>query len=649
MTSSRLSFLCVLVLGGAVSGQLGCAIDDADDQGCSGGKCDSVDPENAACGRQVADASGTGRDVASILGNNDQFARFVLVEGDSCPTAASEVMAKLNDITACGSEANGTMVVNEKSSHDAIKDGSADDSLIAAVKNANRTVVSRQCAAPPEPSEQEPAEAKPCVGADVSEFDFVVDQCADSNNTPRCFTDQSGESFFSSAECVACLTRDDGRLHKDDLRTGERRCLDRDAAGGSGDQVPAFNMLFSTFASIDKISEGGVEVIAFDETEGVFNYYKENQGGWAFLGSSKDFQEGKGGFCKGCHTSGGLVMKELPSPWMNWEIAGDVPHSREVIDNNKEFFGSPFPLGGEGLEIDIVRPGNEVMNRKRVERLAARVAAAKGDRSSDRASFASDDAAVFTRDEMHELLKPLFCTEQITIQNGTFGTDGIFKPDMLEGSGSVSLSSSEYSKVIADLGQVRGAGPLTSPDSSSRLARPTNGDVFDGFSEGLYKMMVNENLLSAEFVQDVHIIDFTRPLFSDDRCGLLEFAPEITVADVKAADTLAAAIEAGFIRELEAGSRDAAADELLANLQEADGSAGRAAKLKTFFDACSARASSDANGMMTDVVKMVELMRVETEQRLEIIEPFLADDVWPSIPGMARDFERWNRTTCELE
>ena len=645
---ARLRFFCALVLGGALSAQVGCAGEGADDEGCAGGKCDSVDPENAACGQQVSDASGTGRDAASILGNNDQFARFVLVEGDSCPTSTTEVMAKFNEIDACGSDANGTMVVNEKSSHDAIKNGSADESLLAAVKNNNRAVVSRQCAIPPEPEDM-PAEMKPCVGADVSEFDFVTDQCADSNNTPECFLEQSGESFFSSAECLACLTREDGRLHKDDLRTGERRCLDREAVGDDGNQVPAFNLLFSTFSSIDKISDSGLEVIAFDETEGVFNYYKENQGGWAFMGNSKDFQEGKGGFCKGCHPSGGLVMKELPSPWMNWEISGDVPHSREVIDNNKDFFGSPFPLGGEGLEISIVRPGNEVMNRKRLERLSARVAAAKGDRSSERGAFSSDDAPVFTKDEMHELLKPLFCTEQITIVNGTFGTDGIFKPDMLESSSFISLPSGEYSKVIADLGQVRGSGPLTSPDSSSQLARPTNGDVFDGFSEGLYRMMVNQNLLTNEFIQDVHIIDFTRPLFSDDRCGLLEFAPEITVADIKAADTLAAAIEAGFVRELEAASRDAAAEELLANLKDPNGADARNAAVKTFLDACTARASSDANGLMTDVVKMVELMRQETEQRLEIIESFLAADVWPSIPSMARDFTRWNPTTCQLE
>lgn len=651
MTTPRLRLVLTILLGGVVSTTtIGCGITGAgDDKGCQGGKCDSVDPENAACGRQVIDGSGTGRDVASILGNNDQFARFVLVEGDSCPSAASDVMAKLNDVTDCGSEANGTMIVNEKSSHDAIQDGSASDSLIAQVKNANRTVVSRQCAVQPD-EEDKPAETKPCIGADVSEFDFVVDACSDSNNTPECFNDESGASFFQNAECVACLTRDDGRLHKDDLRTGEKRCLDRDAIDTSnGQEPPAFTLLVSAFASIDKISQGGLEVIAFDETEGVFNYYKENQGGWAFMGNSRDFHEGKGGFCKGCHASGGLVMKELPSPWMNWEVSGDVPHSREVIDNNKEFFGSPFPLGGEGLEIDVVRPGNEVMNRKRVERLAARFAAAKGDRSSERGSFADDDAPVFTRDQMHELLKPLFCTEQITIQNGTFGTDGIFKPDMLDDNNFISLPSGEYDKVIADLGQVRGSGSLTSPDSSNKLARPTNGDVFDGSREGLYRMMVEEGLLSAEFVQDLHIIDFTRPLFSDDRCGLLEFAPEITVADVKAADNLAAAIEAGFVRELEAASRDAAADEFLANLQEADGSAGREAKLKTFMDACKARGQNDPNGLMTDVVKMVELMRQETENRLEIIESFLADDVWPSIPGMQRDFSRWNQTTCELE
>jgi hypothetical protein len=289
--------------------------------------------------------------------NNDHFARFVLLEGDNCPSKASDVMEKLNKTTACGSEANGTMVVNEKSSHEVIQSGDAPADLLALAESANRTVTSRQCAVPVDTTEPD-VETKACIGADVSEFDFVMGACADSTNTPNCFTEQSGAQFFQRAECLACLTRDDGKLHKDDLRTGEARCLDREAASpdNNGGGPPAFTMLLSAFASKDSLSQGGLEVIAFDESEGVFNYYKEGSGGWNFMGNSKDFQEGRGGFCKGCHPSGGLVQKELPSPWFNWEIAGDVPHSDDLINNNKEFFGSAFPLGGEGLEIDIVRP-----------------------------------------------------------------------------------------------------------------------------------------------------------------------------------------------------------------------------------------------------------------------------------------------------
>ena len=45
---------------------------------------------------KVVDGSGLGRDPKTIVANNDQFARLVLLEGDACPTAASDVMAKLN-------------------------------------------------------------------------------------------------------------------------------------------------------------------------------------------------------------------------------------------------------------------------------------------------------------------------------------------------------------------------------------------------------------------------------------------------------------------------------------------------------------------------------------------------------------------------
>jgi hypothetical protein len=160
-------------------------------------------------------------------------------------------------------------------------------------------------------------------------------------------------------------------------------------------------------------------------------------------------------------------------------------------------------------------------------------------------------------------------------------------------------------------------------------------------------MMVTRGLLSAAFIEDLHMVDFTRPLFSDARCSLLEFAPAITVADVKAADNLAQVLEAGFIREL-ATATSAAGKEFLANLNDRSGDAN-AAKVTKFVDACNKRAASEPKVFMTEIVKMAELMRQETETQLEIIESFLREDVWPSIPGMARDFSRWNPATCTLE
>ncbi len=607
----------------------------------------------AACKGKVVDGSGTGLEVENILSNNDQFARFVLREGTGCPTDTTKVMAKLVQTSGCKAvDANGTMVVNEKSSHDALKGDKPDATLLAAAQAANRVVISRQCLIK-DPVDPNAPPQKPCIGNDVFEFDFVFGQCKDSKNTPKCFTENSSPDFFQNKECVSCLTREDGKLHKDDLRRGEARCLDRKAQ--AADALPAFNLLLSTFASLGKdgkpgsVGEDGLEVIAFDASNGVFNFYKEQGGKWSFMGDSHDFHEGKGGFCRECHPSGGLVQKELPSPWFNWEISGDVPHSSDLIAQNQELMGHDFPLGGEGLETAIVRPGNDVMNTRRVELLTARVGAAKSERSRDRQTLATDDSVVFSEEEMHELLKPLFCTQEINFDTGTFGTNGIFISDFTQLSGFVNMPSGQYDAAITELGQVRGKAPLTSKDSSSQLARPGTADVFDSGGEGLYPKMVQANLLSQEFITDLQMVDFTRPLFSDDRCSLLQFVPAVTVGMIKGSDNLGQALVKAVIAKLDAAaSKSAAATAFLANLRE-EGDAGHQAKVKKLTDACNARAMSEPLAFMKDVVKMVELMRQETENRLMIIEDFLKDDVWPSIPGMQRNFGRWNPDTCRLE
>ncbi len=72
-----------------------------------------------------------------------------------------------------------------------------------------------------------------------------------------------------------------------------------------------------------------IEVLAWDNAHGRYNYYKLDQTGtpdqrmsWKFRGSSEDADllndADREGTCMQCHINGAPVMKELPFPWNNW-------------------------------------------------------------------------------------------------------------------------------------------------------------------------------------------------------------------------------------------------------------------------------------------------------------------------------------------
>ena len=110
-----------------------------------------------------------------------------------------------------------------------------------------------------------------------------------------------------------------------------------------------------------------------------------------------------------------------------------------------------------------------------------------------------------------------------------------------------------------------------------------------------------EGIVDEDFIRDVLAVDFTRPIFSDDRCGLLEFAP-----DLDPADRTAEKIRQGFIDELSGQSGDSPAGQLLANLEAAGDSGAHKTAVEAWLTACKGREPAD---MMADVLKIASLWR----------------------------------------
>lgn len=115
-------------------------------------------------------------------------------------------------------------------------------------------------------------------------------------------------------------------------------------------------------------------------------------------------------------------------------------------------------------------------------------------------------------------------------------------------------------------------------------------------------------------------VDFTRPIFSTDRCGLLDFAPMLEETELTAEK-----VRGGFVAKLRAAAPAAGTPgaQLLALLENAADT--HATKVQAFFDTCAAR---DKKELLADVMKVNALRRDEVRELMvmEFSETLPFDD-----------------------
>lgn len=312
------------------------------------------------------------------------------------------------------------------------------------------------------------------------------------------------------------------------------------------------------------------EMIAFDPARGIFNYYETEGDKVAFFGDSAQFVlEGRGPGserrCAGCHTGGGLVMKELARPWLHWPDDIETPGHAEIIEGNAAVLGAES--GGEALE-DMVREGNTAWNATRIETIRA---------------------GVGVETTVADLLRPLFCTVEVNLESNAPETNirngrlsEVVLDERFKAFKNIKMNDEVYDALIRANGQRMAVGGTI--DTLLPMTRITRGAADVDYEAQL----IAAELVDAEFVEDVLFVDFTRPVFSDDRCELLEFAPELEVDDLSAD-----AIRDGFIKNLEDESPadGTPAGDLLRNLSADDDDLQ--STVRTFTNTCSARSETE--------------------------------------------------------
>jgi hypothetical protein len=317
-----------------------------------------------------------------------------------------------------------------------------------------------------------------------------------------------------------------------------------------------------------------VEMIAHDKTAGVFNFYAVEGRKWRFFGDSRSMLKGPGKGeqrrCASCHASGGLVMKELESPWMNWDSTngGRAPGIDDVRANlaknldlpEIKSFSNPFSRFF-ALEQTVTR-ANEAWNAVRVDHLVK-------------------------SGTLAQLLEPVFCDKELNLGNGEM--------PLVDEQTSVRLELPRES-----LAKVDAAAKTAVKDRQGNvLAQDT---VRAGFhaeharTDLQYaELLIERKLVTQKLVTAIRRVDPTRSVLSDERCSLVASVPSVDLESTNVSEK----VDAAFAQALAGkANRSAPENELLRNLQETEDAAR--ARSDKFFDQCAERLKNEPDALALD-------------------------------------------------
>lgn len=407
----------------------------------------------------------------------------------------------------------------------------------------------------------------------------------------------------------------------------------------------------------EHLKEVAPAIMAEDKVSGVFNYYQSTGQDIRFFGNSLDMLKGadlekleeiqgeeedfKISFgversCASCHPGGGLLMKELEAPWVHWEPDFASPQTDELVSSASAILGDL----SDGIDLEFaVRDGNDTINKSRIDHVVA---------------------GLGSEFDVGDLLRPLFCTDEFNIGSGFSEDVSSFRFDdvVLDRGHFTGLrirsSNEEYQRILDE----RGSHLLTEALGAPRFKETVGGFTFmhrARIDEEYIDSLVNQGIIDSELVTDIRLIDFTRSLYSEERCDLLSIAEKVSADAVEGGGEK---IRDGMIEVLSAqDSLSPAENDLLTLLQEENTDSSRF--VTPFVDACDSRTGrGDTGDMLEDYLEYEAQVRKRAADR-EAGEP--GDDPsfmqfrFPGVNGFTMPIDdqptqagfRFHPQTCE--
>jgi len=389
-----------------------------------------------------------------------------------------------------------------------------------------------------------------------------------------------------------------------------------------------------------------LEVLAWDEVNGVYNFYKLDREGepnqvWKLAATSRNVDtispQQRAGTCLACHASGFPVMKELRFPWNNWHSGQSridylqqitAPERRWPVVANPHFSPSTFLLGEDFEKSISAAIGRS--NSRRFEQLIIKQTGGK-----------------LTVADARRVLRPLFETTEVNLvsagqQSGLHPLSGttqvgpsqtikipnsFFLMSAVLGSAGVNEANEFQSVAIVQPADykalIENSGVRITSDLTGRIRGDTHFSWFtpeQGFvASNWIATLIENGVVSKAFVAAVAAADLETPVFSKERAMLLKFVPAsfTAIPGEQYPDTLTRAIIAAL--ETSAPAPGSVAAQFLATLKATDPVAVVRSRVEQYKDRIEQRLGPNADAG-TRTGELQRLFGVLIDRRKAMIE-----------------------------
>jgi hypothetical protein len=361
------------------------------------------------------------------------------------------------------------------------------------------------------------------------------------------------------------------------------------------------------------VRPGFIELIAWDRTKRAYNFYEVIGERWHYRGDLRDILDdikeinvasaaprfGNRLRCSGCHTLGGPIMKELEPPHNDWWTAAHglslKPWKLEPgkdLTNPRHLAAHLFRTAADASHLS-----RQV--KKGIDRLLAGGVLQAGGRS-----LKEQLRSLFSTMEMN------FVSDRVPFRERAAKGEAIeiprdfFVDARLAGPGEpIKVGLKAYQEALTAAGArfPPGSGKVPSETRHAFLV-PARSYI----DNRVIDTLVARGLLDEELVAAVLAVDFTMPVYSRARAGLIRYVPD------RAAD--AGALRAGLIKALRAApAKDQAARELLTNLTDPKRTAAAQRKAARAYLAACKEVSAKPAGIR-------DWLKVASQRRVEILD-----------------------------